>query len=176
MSKVRLAMVVLGSGLLNAPSGGQATILGPDAAKCASGAGPALLVTVVGLKSRLGAVRARTFDGANRKSWFDKKMALRRTQVTVPSAGPVEICMPVPKPGGYVVDIRHDANGNDDTDRSDGAGASGNPDISLFSFMLGSKPPASKVVVNVGPNVTPVTIVVKYIQGGSFKPIQSTSR
>jgi uncharacterized protein (DUF2141 family) len=176
MSKVRLGMMVIAGSLMASPISSQATILGPDAARCASGAGPALLVKVVGLKTRTGAVRARTFDGANRKSWFDKKMALRRTETAVPASGPIEICMPVPKPGGYVVDIRHDSNGNGDTDRSDGAGASGNPDISLFSFMLGSKPSAAKVVVNAGPSVTPVTIVVKYIQGGSFKPIQAGGR
>jgi uncharacterized protein (DUF2141 family) len=173
MSKVRLVML---AGMLALPVAGNATVLGPDAALCTSGAGPAMLVKVVGLKSRVGAVRARTFDGANRKSWFDKKMALKRTQVPVPAGGTVEICMPVPKPGGYVVDIRHDANNNDDTDRADGAGASGNPEMSLFSFMLGSKPPAAKVVVQVGQNVVPVTIIVKYVQGGSFKPIQAGGR
>ncbi len=135
-----------------------------------------MLVKVVGLRSRAGAVRARTFDGANRKSWFDKKMALKRTEVSVPAGGPVEICMAVPRPGGYVVDIRHDFNGNGDTDKADGAGASGNPELSLFSFLLGSKPPASKVVVQVGQGVVPVTIVVKYVQGGSFKAIQAGGR
>lgn len=176
MSIVRLAKMAGMTALMALPVAGEAAVLGPDAAHCASGAGPAMLVRVVGLKSRVGAVRARTFDGANRKGWFDKKMALKRTQVPVPTDGPVEICMPVPKPGGYVVDIRHDSNNNGDTDRADGAGASGNPEISLFSFLLGSKPPAAKVVVQVGQNVVPVTIIVKYVQGGSFKAIQAGGR
>jgi uncharacterized protein (DUF2141 family) len=153
-----------------------AAVLGPDAAVCGANSSSAVLVKVTGLKSRAGAIRARTFSGANPKGWFDKKMALKRTEVPVPSAGPIEICMAVPKPGGYVVDIRHDANNDGKTDRSDGAGASGNPEISLFSFMLGKKPPASKVVVQVGTGVTTINVLVKYVQGGSFKPIQVTTR
>ena len=153
-----------------------AAVLGPDAAVCGANSASAVLVKVNGLKSRAGAVRARTFSALNPKSWFDKKMALKRTEVKVPASGPIEICMAVPKPGGYVIDIRHDANSDGKTDRSDGAGASGNPEMSLFSFMLGKKPPASKVVVQVGTGVTTINVLVKYVQGGSFKPVQVTSR
>ena len=149
----------------------QAAILGPDAGRCASGSGPAVLVKIFGLKARAGTVRARTYAGNQPKTWFNKKTMLKRTQVPVPGSGPVEICMPVPHPGTYVVDIRHDINGNGDSDRADGAGASGNPSISLFDFMLGMKPPASKVVFNVGSGVTSIGITVKYLQGGSFKAV-----
>jgi uncharacterized protein (DUF2141 family) len=176
MLKMRILFLTV-LGVACAPlSAGDAAILGPDSARCANGAGPAVLVRVTGLKSRSGTVRARTFLAAKPATWFDKKQALSRTQVAVPGSGPIEICMPVPRPGSYVVDIRHDANGNDSTDRSDGAGASGNPDISLFSFLIGKKPPASKVAFQVNDGVTPILIQVKYIQNGSFKPIQITSR
>ena len=150
--------------------------IGPDAAACAAGNGPAALVRVVGLKNRVGKVRVRTFDGANSKAWFDKKKSLRRTEVSVPASGPVEICMPVPRAGGYVMDIRHDTNGNGDSDRADGVGASGNPNISMFDVMIGKKPPANKIVVQVGNGTTPVSITVKYLQGGSFKPMQTATR
>jgi uncharacterized protein (DUF2141 family) len=157
-------------------SAADAVVLGPDAPICGANNSSAVLVKVNGLKSRAGAVRARTFLGANPKHWFDKKMALKRTEVRVPAAGQVEICMPVPKPGGYVIDIRHDANSDGKTDRSDGAGASGNPEMSLFSFLMGKKPPASKVVVQVGTGVTTINVLVKYVQGGSFQPVQVTAR
>jgi uncharacterized protein (DUF2141 family) len=176
MSKFRVCAFGLLSFAILPLTAADAVVLGPDAAVCGSNNGSAVLVKVSGLKSRAGAVRARTFLGANPKSWFDKKMALKRTEVKVPAAGPIEICMAVPKPGGYVIDIRHDANGDGKTDRSDGAGASGNPEISLFSFLLGKKPPASKVVVQVGTGVTPINVVVKYVQGGSFQPVQVSSR
>ncbi len=153
-----------------------AQILGPDAPKCAAGDGPALLVKVSGFKTRGGTVRVRTFAGNKPSSWFDKKQMLKRVAVPVPDSGPIEVCMAVPAAGGYVVDIRHDVNANGDTDKADGAGVSGNPNVSLFDFFLGKKPPASKVVVTVGQNVAAVPIVVKYIQGGSFKPVQTARR
>ena len=153
-----------------------AAVLGPDSAKCGSGSGPAVLVKVSGLKSRVGKLRVRTFSGAKPSAWFNKKMALKRVEVDIPDGGPIEICMPVPSAGGYVVDLRHDLNNNGDTDKSDGAGASGNPTISMFDFFLGRKPPASKVVVQVGEGVVAISVVMKYIQGGSFKPAQVSAR
>ncbi len=171
------AMFLSGLALAFAPVAvADAAVLGPDAVRCTSGSGPAVLVRVVGLKSRTGAVRVRTFSGANRASWFNKRQALRRTEVDIPSSGPVEICMPVPTPGSYVIDLRHDANANGDTDRADGAGASGNPDISLFDFLLGSKPPASRVTFQVGDGVTTIAVVMKYVQGGSFRPVSTAVR
>lgn len=176
---MRKFWTVLGAGVLLAAmpaATAGAAILGPDAAACASGDGPAILVTVTGFKRNAGLVRARAFAGNVPASWFDKKRALKRTEVAVPASGVAQICLKVPRPGGYVVDIRHDLNANGGTDKSDGAGASGNPNISLFDFFLGKKPPASKVVVNVSQGVVTVPITVKYIQGGSFKPIAQVAR
>ncbi len=153
-----------------------AAILGPDAAACANGDGPAILVKVTGFKRNTGMVRARTFPGAQPATWFDKKRALKRTEVAVPASGVANICLRVPRPGGYVIDIRHDLNANGSTDKADGAGASGNPNISVFDFFLGKKPPASKVVVNVNQGVVTVPITVKYIQGGAFKAVAIASR
>ena len=151
-----------------------ATILGPDAATCAHGDGPAILVNVVGFKNRAGTVRARTFGGSP-ATWFDKKHVLKRTLADVPSAGPVAICMPVPGPGTYAVDIRHDIDGAGKTDKGDGAGASGNPQVSLFDIIFKRKPAADKVSVRVTEGVTTITIVLKYLSGGSIKPVQMTS-
>lgn len=151
-----------------------ATILGPDAAVCARGDSPAILVNIVGFKSRAGIVRARTFGGSP-STWFDKKYFLKRTFADVPSSGAVAICMPVPRAGTYAVDIRHDINSNSDTDKADGAGASGNPPISLFDVIFKRRPAASKVAVEVGDGVTPITIVLKYVSGGAVKPVQMSS-
>lgn len=155
-----------------APAG--ATILGPDAATCARGEGSAILVNVVGFKNRAGTVRARTFGGSP-STWFDKRYYLKRTLADVPASGPVAICMPVPGPGVYAVDIRHDVDGRGKTDKSDGAGASGNPDVSLFDVLFKRKPQPGKVAVKVGDGVTPITVVLKYLSGGSVKPVQISS-
>jgi hypothetical protein len=81
----------------------------------------------------------------------------------MPSSGPVEVCVPMPAPGIYAVDVRHDINNNSDTDRADGAGASGNPKISLFDVIFGRKPPAKQVQVSVGQGTTVVPIIVRYL-------------
>lgn len=175
MSKFRFCKIgvpVVAALTVAAPA--NAEILGPDAAFCARGDGPAILVNVVGFKNRAGTVRARTFGGSP-STWFDKKHYLKRTLADVPTSGAVAICMPVPRPGVYAVDIRHDINGNSDTDKSDGAGASGNPQISLFDIVFGRRPPANKVAVQVGPGVTPITVVLKYLSGGSVKPVEMSS-
>lgn len=147
-----------------------AGVIGPDAGVCASDAGSAILVRVDGLKDRLGPVRVRTFGG-DPSTYFDKKRALKRVVVAPPSSGPVEVCMAVPGPGVYAVDIRHDVNRNGDTDKADGAGASGNPKISLFAILFGKRPSAERVAVRVGNGVVPINIQVKYLQGGSFKAV-----
>ena len=147
-----------------------AGVIGPDAGVCASGAASARLVRVEGLKDRQGPVRVRTFGG-DPANYFDKKKTLKRVELAPPASGPVEVCMAVPGPGVYAVDIRHDANRNGDTDKSDGAGASGNPKISLFAILFGKRPSANEVAVRVGNGVVPINIQVKYLQGGSFKAI-----
>jgi uncharacterized protein (DUF2141 family) len=155
----------------------QAALLGPDAAQCAAGTGPAVLVHVVGLKNRAGTIRARSFGG-NPSTWFSKKTWLKRTEFQTPATGTIDICMPVPRAGIYAVDIRHDINANSDTDMADGGGSSGNPDVSLFDVIFGRKPPAEKTSIKVGEGITAVTVIVKYKDGGSFKalPIVETVR
>lgn len=175
MSKFRfchIGLLLAAAFAFAAPAG--AEVLGPDAAVCARGAGPAILVNVIGFKNRAGTVRARTFGGSP-STWFDKKHYLKRTLTNVPTSGAVAICMPVPRPGIYAVDIRHDINGNSDTDKADGAGASGNPKLSLFDIIFGRRPPADKVSVQVGDGVVPITVVLKYLSGGSVQPVQMSA-
>jgi uncharacterized protein (DUF2141 family) len=176
MVKMRFASVAVSAAFLLKTSGALAAPLGPDAARCAAGDGPAVLVKVVGLKNRVGKVRVRTFNGANSSHWFNKKFAMKRTEIDIPASGPVEICMAVPKSGPYVLDLRHDLNNNGDSDRADGVGASGNPVISMFDVMFGKKPPAAKVVMQVGAGVTTAVITMKYLSGGTFKPVQTAAR
>jgi uncharacterized protein (DUF2141 family) len=168
MSKVSILSVLAIGGLLVLPA--KASVVGPDASICTAGAGSAILVRVEGLRDRIGPLRVRTFGGSP-DTYFDKKKTLKRVQLTPPPAGPVEVCMAVPGPGVYAVDIRHDANRNGDTDRADGIGASGNPKISLFAVIFGKRPSAEKVAVRVGNGVVPITIQAQYLRGRSSKEL-----
>ncbi len=173
MRKMMMAMLAGSAAALAVPGNARAAVLGPDAARCASGAGPALLVRVTGFKNRSGTVRVRAFPGATPSAWFDRKRALKRHLVTLPDTGVVDVCVAVARPGPYVIDVRHDVNGNGDSDRADGAGVSGNPNVSVFDFFVGKKPPASVVVISAGAGITMVPITMKYIQGGAFRPVKA---
>ncbi|UVO49626.1 DUF2141 domain-containing protein [Sphingomonas sp. SUN019] len=165
---IRLA--ILSSAVLlasAAPAGAQ--ILGPHAARCAPGAGPAVLATVTGLKNRNGTIRLRLFGGST-STWFDKKKYLVRIEVPTPASGPIRICLPAPAPGTYAVDLRHDANNNNDTDRADGGGASGDPQVSLWDIILGRKPSPKITGFHVGQGVTNVTITTMYVSGTKLRP------
>jgi len=143
-------------------SAGTAETLGPNPVLCANGSEPSVLVKISGLKHRNGTIRVRTFAG-DPNTYFNKKHTHRRVQYALPSSGPVEVCVPLGAPGVYAIDVRHDANGNGDTDRSDGVGASGNPKFSLFSVIFGKRPPAQQVQVNVGNGTIVVPVTVRYL-------------
>lgn len=136
---------------------------------CSSIAGPSVLVKVVGLKNRTGTVRIRLFGG-DPKTYFDKKYALKRIEFDAPNSGTIERCIAVAKAGTYAIDVRHDTNSNGKSDKADGAGVSGNPEVSLLDIMLKKKPPARKVQINVSGGATAVSIIVKYLSGGKLKP------
>ncbi len=143
--------------------------LGAQNRPCSADAGPSVLVKVVGLKNRAGNVRIRLFGG-DPKTYFDKRYALERIEFAVPKSGDIERCIAVPRVGTYAVDVRHDVNVNGKSDRADGAGASGNPDVSLLDVIFKKKPPTGKVQVSVGRGVTITTIIVKYLSGGKLRP------
>jgi len=145
-------------------------VLGPHADAC-DGGKPAMLVRVEGLKSRTGILRVQSYGGSPSR-YFDKGSYLERVEVRTPSTGPVEVCMPVPRPGLYAVSVRHDANGNGSADVSnDGGGFSGNPNLSLFDVIFKRKPSPVQVQVHVA-GLTPVPVVLNYVHGTSLGPIR----
>lgn len=156
-----------------APAAAETPILGPDAAHCAPGGGPAILVDITGLKNRLGTVRVRTFGGAT-STWFDKTKWQTKVEIPTPRMEPIRVCMPVAAPGNYAIDVRHDANANNQTDRSDGGGASGNPRVTIWDFIFGRKPSPRQTVVKVGQGVTEISVTMMYLSGTSLKPLSET--
>ncbi len=162
MTKRYKRILGLSAVLLVIPGLGSATILGPAPDVCAASKGPSILVRASGFKNRAGKVRVRAFGGSP-ANYFDKTKALTRIEYPMPAAGSVDVCVPLPAPGVYAVDVRHDINNNSDTDRADGAGASGNPKITLFDIIFGRKPPAKQVQISVGQGTTVVPVIVRYM-------------
>ena len=74
--------------------------------------------------------------------------------------GKMTFCMPVPKAGAYAIAVRHDANGNGETDiREDGGAMSNNPSINIFNL---GKPGIDKTRFEVGSGVSSISLVMKY--------------
>ena len=126
-----------------------------DMSKC-RGSGPAVRVTVTEVKSGTGTMRMQLYR-ATRQDWL-----ARGRWIQVPArAGTMTFCMPVPQPGSYGIAIRHDVNGNGDTDLTqDGGGMSNNPSINVFNL---GKPSVDKVAISVGQEVKTISIRMRYL-------------
>ena len=154
------ASLALGGALLATPATAQyRNKIGNDLSQCAAGKGPAVRVTVSGIKSSSGKLRVQSYR-ANGAEWLESGRWLNRIEVPA-RAGTMTFCMPVPTSGSYGIAVRHDVNGNGDTDlRSDGGGMSNNPSISVFNL---GKPSYKKTAFNVGPGVSRIAIQMKYM-------------
>ncbi len=142
-----------------APSAAFQREIGNDLARCNSGTGPALLVTVTGVKASSGKMRVQTYR-ANKAEWMEKGKWLHRIEVAA-KAGSMSFCLPVPEAGTYGVAVRHDVNGNGKTDFSDdGGGISNDPSINIFNL---GKPSYTKVGVAVRGEVKSIRITMKYL-------------
>jgi uncharacterized protein (DUF2141 family) len=149
----------------------QAQILGPDAAACrAESEAPAVLVVVEGFKSRTGTVRIQIY-GDNPEDFLAKGKKLKRIDLPVTTAGPMQVCVALPTPGNYAVAVRHDVDGSGKSGWNDGGGFSRNPKISLTSL----KPRFRDVVIGVGKGPRPIDVVLNYRRGLSISPIALAS-
>ena len=129
-----------------------------DMSKC-RGSGPAVRVTVTEVKSGTGTMRMQLYR-ATRQDWLARGRWIYRIQVPA-RAGTMTFCMPVPQPGSYGIAIRHDVNGNGDTDLTqDGGGMSNNPSITVFNL---GKPSVDKVAINVGQELKAISIRMRYL-------------
>ena len=166
-----LAVFVAGSILATTPAVAQASAVGPAAARCNAN-DTAVLVDVSGYKARTGTLRVQIYD-ANQKTFLEKGKYLERVEVPASRAANASgICMPVDRPGRYVVSVRHDMNGNGKSDRSDGGGMSGNPNTSLGDLIFKRKPSLSQVSFTVGGTTQRVPVVLNYLNGTSFEPVK----
>ena len=127
-------------------------------AKCAAGAGPAVRVTITGVKESKGTIRVQSYRGTA-QDWLEKGRWINRIEAPA-RAGNMTFCMPVPAPGTYGIAVRHDINGNGKTDIfADGGAMSNNPSLNIFNL---GKPSYKKVAFNVGTGVEAITIQMRY--------------
>jgi uncharacterized protein (DUF2141 family) len=128
-----------------------------DPARC-RGDGPAINVTVTGIKSSAGRLRVQLYR-ATRADWLEKGRWIHRIEAPA-RAGSMAFCMPVPSAGSYGIGVRHDVNSNGETDLTqDGGGVSNNPSINIFNL---GKPSYDKAAVDVS-GVRSITITMRYM-------------
>jgi uncharacterized protein (DUF2141 family) len=157
------------AGALIVPVAAQGAALGPSAALCNRNA-TAVQVDVRGFKQRTGTVRVQIYSANS--SYLEKRKWIERVDVPVSRAGTMSICVPVKAQGSYVISVRHDMNGNGKSDRSDGAGLSGNPDMKVSDFIFKRKPKLAEVSFAVGGATKRVPVVLNYVNGLSFDPVE----
>ena len=164
----RLFLLALACGA--APA--SATVLGSDAAACAGG-GPAVLVTVVGLKDRQGELKLELYPATEQDFLKDDRDLIRqgklfrRVRAPTPATGGVAMCIRVPHPGRYALLFTHNRDGrNKFSIWSDGAGFASNQRLGR------SRPKVRQAIIDVPAGVATVTIRAQYLRGLSgFGPV-----
>jgi uncharacterized protein (DUF2141 family) len=137
-----------------------AKVIYNDLSKCSSGAGPAIRMTITGLRSNEGGLYVRTFR-ARGSEWLRSQRYLTRLE-TKPRRGTMTVCVPVDNPGDYALTVHHDVNDNRKSDLSvDGGGISNNPPVkTLLGIPL--PPSLSSARFTVGSGVTNLRIDMHY--------------
>lgn len=136
--------------------------------------GPAVIITVVGLKDRQGNLRAELYPDNDKDFLQDDNILVnagktfRRVEMPVPATGAVTLCIRTPGPGSYTISLLHDRDRNRKFGLStDGVGFPNNPKLGL------SKPKASAARVATTAGITEISIRLNYRRGlFSFDPLQ----
>ncbi|WP_445191898.1 DUF2141 domain-containing protein [Sphingomonas sp. Tas61C01] len=149
--------------------------LGTEAARCRPHEpGPAVLVTVDGLKDRKGRLRAEIYPAVDGDFLADDNVLVsqgktfRRAVIPVPPSGAAQLCLRVPRPGTYALSVVHARSGaNGFSLLHDGIAFAGNPRLGH------SKPDVAQARIVAHAGITPTTVVMNYRSGlFSFAPIK----
>ncbi|KQN19618.1 hypothetical protein ASE86_13085 [Sphingomonas sp. Leaf33] len=168
--RVRLWSLLALSLTLAAPA--TAGTIGQDAAACDGNRGPAIAVTVEGLKDRRGEMWLELYP-ANDADFLadDHELAaagkvFRRTRAPLPTTGAVAMCVKVPRPGRYALLLRHNRVDRDKFSFwSDGVGVPGTTRLGR------SKPTIDQAAVSAGAGVTTTSIRLQYLRGFGFSAL-----
>jgi len=136
-------------------------LIANDLGKCASDAGPAVMVEIRGFSTSGGKLRVQSYR-ATRDEWLQKGRWINRIEAEVrPAGGMMRVCIPLPAAGRYGIAVRHDVDGNGRTDLTkDGGGFSNNPKATIFNL---GKPSVDKVTINVGQHPVSIAIRLQYM-------------
>lgn len=159
--------------LSSVSSAAHAQVLGEDAAACTSGRGPAIEVTVIGLKDRNGRLKLELYPATEDDFLKDdhdlvrEGKTFRRVWANTPPSGGVTLCIRAPAPGRYALLFTHDRDGKNKFNFwSDGAGFVSNQRLGR------SRPKVRQATIEVGNGVTRVNIRAQYLRGlGGFGPL-----
>lgn len=158
-----LGALALGGGILPGAIGAAQAqyrqTISNDMRQCAPGGGPAVRVTVRGVKSSTGKVRLQIYR-ATKTEWLAKGKWINRIELPA-RKGNMTFCIPAPEAGEYAIAARHDVNGNRKTDiTQDGGAMSNNPSINIFNL---GKPSVNKTRFQLDESVKPMTITMLYL-------------
>jgi uncharacterized protein (DUF2141 family) len=137
--------------------------------------GPAILITVEGLKDRKGNLKSEIYP-SNDDDFLedDNKLVMagktfRRIEAPVAQTGPIELCIRIPGPGTYSLILLHDRDSNRKIGLStDGFGFPTNPKIGLLK-----RPKSADASIEAGNGLTRVSIIMNYRRGLlSFGPLK----
>lgn len=171
--KLVMTTVLAGALLVGAPAFAAQAPIGSDSAAC-TGGGPAIRVSVDGLKDRTGELKLELYP-ANEADFLKDDRDLikegkffRRVRVPTPASGPVVLCIRVPTPGPYALLFTHNRDGRNKFNFwSDGAGFPSNTKLGR------SRPKVAQGRIIVPEGVVSVDIKAQYLRGlGGFGPIQ----
>lgn len=138
--------------------------------------GPAVIATAIGLKDRKGTLRLELYSAVDGEWLADDRdlvrdgKVFRRSVLTVPASGSVELCVRAPHAGDWSLALIHDRAGAKKFKLStDGIGFSRNPRLGL------SQPKAEAAEITIGPGITRTNVVMNYRRGllMFFGPIPS---
>lgn len=162
-------MTVLAATLPSTPA------LGTEAARCRPHEpGPAIVVTIDGLKDRTGRLRAEVYPAAEGDFLADDNVLIaqgktfRRAVIAVPPSGPAQLCLRVPSEGTYALSVVHSRTGGHGFSLfHDGIGFAGNPRLGH------SKPNVEEARIVTHAGLTSTTVVMNYRIGlFSFAPLK----
>lgn len=162
--------LLIGAGVPSSPD------LGKAEGHCRPGeSGPALLISVVGLKDRSGNLKLEVYPSNDADFLADDNVLInagkvfRRVEVAIPAQGTPQLCIRVPGPGPYSVALMHDRNANRKFNWTiDGIGFPGNPRLGW------SKPKAAATRIIAGPGITRGAITLNYRNGLGMGPLKSS--
>jgi uncharacterized protein (DUF2141 family) len=138
-----------------------ANLIPNDMSNCAPGKGPAVRVTVTGVKSGSGNLILRHYH-ARSSDWMKSKRYIAKLHSPA-RKGNVSFCVPVPQAGNYAMTVQHNVDGSFKTSLSnDGAGMSNNPDVKTF-VGIPRPPGVDKTTFKAGEGVTRISIQMRYM-------------